>query len=130
MSDTTDDLDLVGEPASGAPTQASLVLAHAEGGRRAIERSTLPSGGVLLGRGALLFGGGLLDDSKLSRRHAELQRDGDRWLARDLGSRNGTFVNGQRLVQPHALQSGDVIRVGATLLVFALLDAEPGDEAI
>ena len=38
-----------------------------------------------------------LHDTEVSRRHAELRRDGDVFLLTDLGSSNGTFVNGQRI---------------------------------
>ncbi len=50
----------------------------------------------------------------VSRRHAEVQRQGDQWILRDLGSRNGTLVDGQRIteipLEPlHEVRLGDVI---------------------
>ena len=67
-----------------------------------------------------------LEDNTCSRKHAELRPAayGDRWTIRDMGSSNGTWVNGQRVYgQPVALKLGDQLRVGKTLLVFG---AQPG----
>jgi predicted component of type VI protein secretion system len=61
----------------------------------------------------------VLDHGTISRRHAEITCDGGRYLLRDLGSKNGTFVNGERL-EPHrvrALQPRDQVRIG-TLLTY------------
>jgi transcriptional regulator with GAF, ATPase, and Fis domain len=55
-----------------------------------------------------------LDDPKLSRVHATVSRAGLVFEIRDLGSRNGTFINGER-VERHSLTVGDVVRVGDTL---------------
>lgn len=69
----------------------------------------------LLGRGEEC---GLLlpeDDASLSRRHAVLERSPDGgWSVTDLGSRNGTFVNGARIYQRRRLCDGDVLRLGRT----------------
>ncbi len=64
---------------------------------------------LLLGRGA--EGPGELNASGVSRRHAELTREGPLLIARDLGSTNGTFLNGQPL-RSNALSAGDVLRLG------------------
>ncbi len=64
-----------------------------------------------------------LDDNTCSRKHAELRPSayGDRWTIRDLGSSNGTWLNGQRVyTQPQELKSGDQVRVGSTLLLFGV----------
>jgi class 3 adenylate cyclase len=58
-------------------------------------------------------------DPSVSLVHAEAVRMGPRWLIGDDGvSRNGTFVNGERLKGRRRLRDGDVIRVGRTALVF------------
>jgi signal transduction histidine kinase len=57
-------------------------------------------------------------DNTVSRRHAELTPDDGVWWISDLGSQNGTWVNGVRIAQRTALNAGDQIRTGATLWVF------------
>ncbi|MBU6260341.1 MAG: GGDEF domain-containing protein [Burkholderiales bacterium] len=59
-----------------------------------------------------------LDSPGISRRHAELRRQGEQVLLRDLGSANGTFVNEVRLDAAVALKEGDLIRVGDVILRF------------
>lgn len=54
----------------------------------------------------------------VSRVHAVFERFGDAWCVRDLGSRNGTFVNGDRIIGEHALHSGDEILLGRLRLLF------------
>lgn len=56
-------------------------------------------------------------DTQVSRLHAVLERITGRWVVRDVGSRNGTYVNGERLREPVWLRAGDEIRVGRTRLV-------------
>jgi S1-C subfamily serine protease len=51
-------------------------------------------------------------DLQVSSRHAELIREGASWVARDLGSRNGTLVNGVPVEVPTALRDGDVLEFG------------------
>jgi chromosome segregation ATPase len=55
----------------------------------------------------------VLEDTWISRHHAVLVRNDDGYLLRDLGSRNGCFVNGQR-IQEKPLQAGDRVRLGET----------------
>jgi hypothetical protein len=57
-------------------------------------------------------------DPLVSRLHAAFERLAGGWCVRDLGSRNGTFLNGARLVDERPLRTGDEIRVGQTTLVF------------
>ncbi len=58
-----------------------------------------------------------IDDSKVSRQHAEVQHRGEAFMLKDLGSTNGTWVNGQQIEQ-HILQDGEVIRIGPAQIVF------------
>ncbi len=61
----------------------------------------------------------LMLDPEVSRLHAELERLGDTWVVSDDGlSRNGTFVNGERIVGRQRLTNGDVLRCGDSLLTF------------
>jgi transcriptional regulator of acetoin/glycerol metabolism len=69
----------------------------------------LGPGPLLLGRGEEV--GFELAGGETSRRHAEIRREGPIWIVRDLDSRNGTFVNGQR-VSSGPLSLGDLVRFG------------------
>ena len=74
--------------------------------------------------------GRLAGDHELSRRHARIYRDEHRrMLIEDLGSTNGTWVNGMRLEEPLVLAPGDVVKVGATLLTVRVAGAESAPEA-
>jgi hypothetical protein len=68
-----------------------------------------------------------LDSQQVSGVHAELAWDGERWLVRDLGSHNGTHVDGQRLShdQRQPLVEGSQIVFGTSKESFALVDASP-----
>jgi serine phosphatase RsbU (regulator of sigma subunit) len=57
-----------------------------------------------------------LADRFLSRQHARLYRADDEWLIEDLGSRNGTFVNGRKITIPTPVGPGDVITMSASLI--------------
>jgi len=57
-----------------------------------------------------------LDDFTVSRQHAVVVRQGSAWLIRDLGSLNGTYVNGER-VEEAALTQGDDVQIGRFRLV-------------
>ena len=66
----------------------------------------------------------------VSRRHARLMMDKDGYTIEDLGSSNGTFVNGDRLIGRHTLRNGDQIRLGQaiTLNYSAPVEAEEPDK--
>lgn len=57
-------------------------------------------------------------DPTISRVHAVLERFPSGWSVRDLGSRNGTWVIGDRLLHSHLLDHGDQLVVGSTRIVF------------
>lgn len=59
----------------------------------------------------------VLDNPQVSRRHAVIERANGHHVLRDVGSTNGTFVNGKRVTQ-HPLIPGDVIQIGAFKLVY------------
>lgn len=54
------------------------------------------------------------EDPRVSKVHCAIVRKGDKLYLRDLGSRNGTFLNGERVTRPIVLQKDDVIGVGET----------------
>jgi hypothetical protein len=60
----------------------------------------------------------VVDADGVSRVHAVFERFGDSWCVRDLGSRNGTFVNGARIIGDHALHAGDEVLLGRLRVVF------------
>ena len=66
-----------------------------------------------------------LADPSVSRHHLELRWDGGRWHAKDLGSRNGSFLNGRRLEGERALHGGDHLRLGDVELQLRAPGAPP-----
>jgi len=70
----------------------------------------------------------LTTDVSASRVHAAIRLLGGAWCVRDLGSANGTFVNGQRLQGEKVLEPGDEITVGKSTLVLRS-SAKPADDA-
>jgi hypothetical protein len=62
----------------------------------------------------------VIAEPSISRRHARLRRDGERWLLRDLGSRNGTRVNGMRVLEEVEVRPGDRVSFGEALYRLAL----------
>lgn len=98
----------------GAPF---LVLREAQGTQRIVRLSAAPAA-MTIGRSeqcdlALSW------DGEVSRVHAELVRVGDAWALEDGGlSRNGSYVNGERLVDRRRLADGDTLRFGHTAVLF------------
>jgi len=85
----------------------------------------LPSGPLELGRGD---GSGTIDDGRVSRRHARVAFEDGRCIVTDLGSQNGSFVDG-KLATPHAPTPAQrVIRLGGSLLV-PYADVRPVERA-
>ncbi len=58
----------------------------------------------------------VVPDEQVSRRHAEIEERNGGLIVSDLGSSNGTFVNGTRIASPQSLQPGDTVQVGTTVL--------------
>jgi hypothetical protein len=87
------------------------------GGGMAGQSFQPPEGRTLIGRSpeCAIF----LDDVTVSRRHAELVREGDVFTIRDLGSLNGTYVN-RRRIESQALADDDEVQIGKYRLTFLL----------
>ncbi|MGQ9785948.1 MAG: FHA domain-containing protein [Anaerolineae bacterium] len=60
----------------------------------------------------------VLTDPRVSRYHAVIELDNDRWMIRDQNSANGTFVNGKRISVGRALHPDDRIQIGETEMIF------------
>ncbi len=67
----------------------------------------------------------LVDDASVSRRHAMLKVGGAECFVADLGSENGTFVNGRRATTPLRVKHGDLLTLGAVMARFADAPAGP-----
>ena len=93
-----------------APAAARRALLVGEGRRRMLSGDRL-----VLGRSR--EADIVLEDPNVSRRHAELRREGERWAIADLGSTNGVKVNGRR-VDRAPLEPGDAIVLGTLELAF------------
>ena len=68
-----------------------------------------------------------INDAEISRRHARLTFQGGKYVLEDLGSINGTFVNGQRLAGPRVLKAGEVVSFGEQIiLVYEVTNIDAG----
>jgi hypothetical protein len=102
-----DTLDDVGVP--------GVALVVRSGGGRAGEMFTPQDERTTIGRSPEC--GIFLDDVTVSRRHASIERRGERWVIEDQGSLNGTFVNRER-VESAPLADGDEIQIGKYRFTF------------
>ena len=91
-----------------------LLITEADGSTRVI---ALEAGPLLMGRDPnceIPFP----NDAELSRRHLVVEKDGDNWWVRDLGSTNGTRINGNPLNAKYLLKVGDTISASKVSLLF------------
>jgi len=70
-----------------------------------------------------------LPTAQASRRHAQVRCEGERFVVEDLGSTNGTAVNGVALTAPRPLSHGDRIEIGDVTVTYCEVDAAKPDEA-
>ena len=94
-----------------ARTQTALLLIE---GRRVV----VGPDGATIGRGRQADI--VLSDPNISRQHAEIRPRGGSWVIADLGSTNGSQLNGRRIDGTEVLRSGDEIELGASVLTFTL----------
>ncbi|MPY10646.1 FhaA domain-containing protein [Arthrobacter bussei] len=85
-------------------------------------RYSLNSPSIVLGRSS--EADILVDDTGVSRRHLEIRSQGGRTYAVDLGSTNGSYVNGQRVNGQAELTDGSMITMGRSRLTFRLVQAQ------
>ena len=67
-------------------------------------------------------------DTTVSRLHAVLENLGFAWSIRDVGSRNGTYLNGEKISAERVLRSGDELRMGSSRLIFLEVKQTDHDE--
>lgn len=91
------------------------VIVVFSGGAACARAFPLAAGAFELGRGD--HGDGKIDDGRVSRRHAQISLDGGRWIVTDLGSQNGTFVDGAPAAAHAPTPMQRVLRVGDSLLL-------------
>ena len=63
-----------------------------------------------------------IDDPSVSRNHARVDRAAEHWQVSDLGSANGTFVNGRPLSRPTVLHDGDLVAFGGVIAMYRARD--------
>ncbi|GER22942.1 phosphopeptide-binding protein [Zafaria cholistanensis] len=88
------------------------------------QRYALNADSIILGRSG--DADILIDDPGVSRRHLEIVREGGSVWAVDLGSTNGSYVNGQRVAGREELFDGSIIAMGRTRITFRLLPQRSG----
>jgi len=71
-----------------------------------------------------------LESPSISRRHARVRVAGGVATLEDLGSKNGTYVNGQKVAAPVTLSDRDEIRMGHLKLTFRLVAPSPSTETV
>jgi DNA-binding NtrC family response regulator len=102
------------ERLGGGPAEPGLLKIFA-GGTACFDPIPIAEMRLVIGRGE---GCHLrLDDARASRNHAEIELARDHLLLNDLGSRNGTFVDGERLAGPMPLEDGAVVAIGNTIFL-------------
>ncbi len=92
-----------------------------------VQRGPLAGIIIPIDSGANIFGraeGHILPDEHVSRRHATINALSGEYMLIDLGSSNGTVVNGQKITGPVMLQHGDVIQFGGTIMGFYIRGME------
>src|SRR5512137_1639879 len=71
----------------------------------------------------------VIEDPQVSRRHAQLTRQGNSYLIEDIGSTNGTYVNGKRVMAPTLLANGDMVGLADTVIIAVQVPPTVGEEA-
>jgi hypothetical protein len=82
------------------------------------KRMVVGPAGVTLGRSRQCDV--VLDDANVSRKHAEIRPRGGSWVLTDLGSTNGSSLNGRRIDGPEVVRPGDEIELGTSVVTFEL----------
>src|SRR5262245_10128450 len=102
------------------PERFALEVLHAEG----VGERTVPLGGARATIGRKPGNAIVLGDPHVCGVHAEVVEEGGRWVLRDLGSTNGTFLDGRK-IEEVTLSPGDEFVVGQTRMRFLDREAQP-----
>lgn len=97
-------------------------------GYRLVGEFSIPKGETTIGRSEECTL--VLSPQGVSRLHVRLRREDERVSLEDMGSRNGTFLNGVPVVQPAQLKHMDVIQMGDAMLIFNELDADGREHTV
>jgi pSer/pThr/pTyr-binding forkhead associated (FHA) protein len=123
-------------PAPGTVVMESIentsppIKPGSETSQKAMLRILLPSGDVFdreIAHAETQMGKGprndlVIADAAVSTSHALIRAEGDGYTITDLGSRNGTFVNSERITETRRLNHGDVVGIGLSKLTFRMSD--------
>src|SRR5262245_51172214 len=122
----------VGDEHTRDVTDVVPIVVDGETSKQAVRARMVCVAGADLGRAfavgkkPVVIGRGLVDlqlhASDVSRQHARMVMRDNAFMLEDLGSQNGTFVNGIRVIEPTSLRVGDRVQIGSTILVFAYHD--------
>ena len=116
----TAEIDQISSPPRPADVPMLFVIRDGE----AIGQSFVLDHAILtIGRGSEC--NVVINDVSISRHHAQVLRQANGNYVQDLGSRNGTKVNGELLHAPHLLQAGDIVCVGSIRLEYKPLQSDP-----
>ena len=115
------------KPKQGAMLDIALVGHLRVSGSMSLEApSALRPGKTIIGREEADI---VAADSTLSARHFEIENRNGEFFVRDLGSTNGTRLNGEPVTGTHQLENGDRIEAGKTTFVFRTLETVPWSRA-
>ncbi|NJD17961.1 MAG: FHA domain-containing protein [Gemmatimonadetes bacterium] len=145
-----------GTPRTNGGLRARVLICHgglARPGQPMIEsteasktrRSTMPKFTLLIGRKAMqvydldketiLIGREgdvdiVIDNPSVSRKHAQIRKEGAGWVVEDLGSSNGTFLHGAKITSAQPVKEGDEIGFGKFSVVFGKAVGDAVDQAV
>jgi len=125
----------LGETSALPALTPQLPRAAAPGARLIISGGPTAGQIVALSSALLTIGRGnecdvIIPDASISRQHSQILRQESGWYVQDLGSRNGTALNGERLSAPRRLEDGDSLMLGTILLRYLAGSAQSANETL
>jgi hypothetical protein len=118
--------DSVSKPVSNVGPGRALALRFISGKYQGGEFPMVPDKEIVVGRSSDLDM--VLVEEMVSRKHARIAYEDDAVVIEDLGSTNGTFVNGEKIKRVH-LKEGDRVLIGTSILKVIVVDAPSNDQA-